>query len=271
MDEHNDSGILHSPRVAQVAIALLAVVTALFVVDLAHSIYDFNRAPNDQQSVITVSGEGKAYAAPDIATVSFSVSEDAATVTAAQESATKKTNASLDALKQFSIEDKDIQTSSYNVYPRYSAPQPCVYSSYMPCAASESKIIGYTASQTVTVKVRNLDTVGDIVTALGKAGISNLSGPDFTVENPDAVQAEARALAIADAKAKAQILAKDLGVRIVKVASYSEGGYYPMYSVKSEMATGMGGAAVDSRAPSPSMPVGQNQVTINVSVSYEIR
>lgn len=278
MDEQNNSGILHNPRVAQMAIALIAIATALLAVELAHSVYDFNHSPTDPQSMITVSGEGKSYASPDIATISFSVSEDAATVSAAQDSATKKTNASLAALKGFTIAEKDIQTSSYNVYPRYSTPQPCVYSSVSsmmpvpPCASTESKIIGYTVSQTVTVKVRNLDTVGDIVTALGKAGISNLYGPDFTVENPDAVQAEARALAIADAKAKAQILAKDLGVRIVKVTSYSEGGgYYPMYNMKSQAATGMGGAEDSARAPSPSMPTGQNQVTVNVSVTYEIR
>ena len=135
------------------------------------------------------------------------------------------------------------------------------------CPPTESKVIGYTASQTVTVKVRNLDNVGSIVTALGSAGVSNISGPDFTIDNPDAVQAQARALAIADARNQAGTLAHDLGVQIVRVVSYSENGSrYPGPVMMAAESSAGGKASV-----TPSVPVGQNDVVVDVSVTYEIR
>ena len=275
MDEHNNSGILHTPKVARLTIAFLVAVTAFFTLQVFSVLNNFDESPNAQQNVIMVSGEGKVSASPDIATVSFTSSENAATASAAQDAAAKDTNAALAALKKFQIADKDIQTSSYNVYPRYSQPQPCVYTGASvsggmmvpPCAATESKVIGYTASQSITVKVRALDSVGAVVTALGKAGVTNINGPDFTIDNPDAVQAEARSLAIADARTQANTLARELGVRIVRVVSYSEnGGRYPVAYMKASV----GGVSMDSAAV-PQMPVGQNDVTVDVSVTYEIR
>lgn len=275
MNENNELGILHNPRVAQFAMALLAVATLLFAVQVVAEINNFNESPNAQQNVINVSGEGKVSAPPDIASVSFTVSEDATTASVAQDAAAKKTNAALAALKEQKIEDKDIQTSSYNVYPKYSQPQPCVYNAAVysgvvipPCAQGESKIIGYTASQTITVKIRNLDSVGTTVTALGKAGASNINGPSFTIDNPDAVQAEARTKAIKDARTQADALAKDLGVHIVRVVSYSEGGnrYYAP-SMKAVAMDSASGSAVTT----PSIPTGENDVVVDVSVTYEIR
>lgn len=281
---NENEGLLSSPRVAQFAVVFLGIAVAFLAVQMLVELMNVNAPTQIQQPTISVSGEGKSSATPDLATVSFTVSEDAATVSAAQAAVAKNATAALAALKGFSIADKDIQTSSYNVYPKYSTQQPCVYGGVyggtsvsssaggvissmpmLPCPASESKIIGYTSSESVTVKVRNLDTVGDIMTALGKANVSNLSGPNFTVENPDAVQASARTLAIADAKAKAEMLAKDLGVRLVRVVSYNEGGGY--YAPRA-----MGVSAMDSSAKvSLPIPVGENEVTIDVSVTYEIR
>lgn len=278
MDEQNNPGILQSSRVAKLAVAFLAVATVLVGLQALSVLNNFNESPNAQQNVIVVSGEGKVSAAPDIATISFTASEDAATASAAQSAAAKDNNAALAALKTFSIASADIQTSSYNVYPKYSTPAPCVYSAssgvsggvMMPvpvCPPTESTVIGYTASQSVTVKVRNLDNVGSIVTALGSAGVSNISGPDFTIDNPEAVQAQARSLAIADARNQAGTLAHDLGVSIVRVVSYSENGNnYPGPVMMAADSSAGGKANV-----APSVPVGQNDVVVDVSVTYEIR
>ncbi len=272
MDKNHEHGLFHNRAVTNLVVAFLCAATVLVIFQALSTLDNFGESPNGAQNVVTVSGEGKVSTAPDIATISFTVSEDASTVAAAQDAAAKKENAALAALKPFNLADKDIQTSSYNVYPKYSSSQPCVYNAVngvvIPCPPTESKIIGYTTSQTVTLKVRNLDDVGKIVTALGGAGISNLNGPNFTIENPDAVQAQARDKAIVDARAKAGDLAKALGVRLVRVVNYSEngGGYpVPMYGAKADAMTSSGAATV------PSIPTGENTVTVDVSVTYEIR
>lgn len=261
------SGVLRSPLVAKLAVAFLVAATALVALQALDTLANFGAPTLPPQNIITVSGEGKVWATPNLATLSFTVSEDAATATAAQDVAAKKINAALAVLKNLQIADKDIQTSSYNVYPRYSYPQPCYGG--MPCIynGNEQKIIGYTASQSVTVKVRNIDAVGNVVSAVGEAGISNVYGPNFTVENPDALQAQARTKAIADARAKAKALAKDLGVRIIRVVNYSEGGGYPIFY-------GKGAAVSADSAPAPTVPqvpAGENEIIVDVSVTYEIR
>jgi uncharacterized protein YggE len=269
--EDNTKGLLESPRVAQAAFVFLCIAVAFLAVSMIGELQHFGE-PSAAQNVITVSGEGKVSAPPDIATINFTVSEDASTAADAQDAAAKKLNAALAALKDQKIADADIQTSSYNVYPKYSSAQPCVYNTtvnglIVPCPQTEQKIVGYTASQTVTVKVRNVDAVGDVVTALGGAGISNLNGPSFTIDNPDKLQADARAKAIEDARTKADALAKDLGVRIVRVTNYSEnGGGYPVPMYMKAEASG----AADARTV-PQVPTGENDVTVDVSVTYEIR
>ncbi len=267
-DANNEtSGILRNPLVAKLAAAFLIAATVLVALQALNTLINFDAPTTAPQNVITVNGEGKVSAVPNLATVSFTVSEDAETVAAAQDAAAKKVNASLAALKTLAIADKDVQTSSYNVYPRYSSSQPCYGA--MPCVynGNEQKIIGYTASQTVMVKIRNLDSVGNVVTALGAAGISNLNGPNFTIENPDALQAQARTKAIDDARGKATELAKELHVRLVRVASYSEGGGgYPIPYARAEA---LGGAS--SASTVPQVPTGQNEITVDVTISYEIR
>ena len=274
-DTNYQGGLLNSPRVAKYAALFLIFGVAFLAVEILATLHNLDYSPNATPSVITVSGEGKVSAPPTLATIYFTVSEDAATATQAQDAAAKNINAALAVLKKMNIADKDIQTSSYNVYPKYSYSQPCpMYApaggAYPPCVynGSEQKIIGYTASQSVTVKIRNKDIVGQTLSNLGEAGVSNISGPNFTIENPDALQTQARTKAIADARAKATELARELGVRIVRVASYSEGGGgYPMYYKADAM--GMGGATTASTPPT--VPSGESEITVDVSVTYEIR
>lgn len=218
-----------------------------------------------ETSTIDVSGSGFAFAIPDVATESFTVEQKAATVHEAQTTVTKKINAAIDFLKKSGIAEKDIQTTNYSAYPQYSNPTPC-YDKF--CVQSEQKIIGYTVSDTITVKIRDTENTGKIIDGLGALGVTGLTGPNFAVDNPDAINAEARAKAIDDAKTKAEVLAKQLGVHIVRVVRFSENGggnYMPMYA--KDMVYGTGSAA----APTPEMPVGENKYTSNVTVTYEIR
>jgi uncharacterized protein len=220
-------------------------------------------------NVVTVSGTGEVLATPDIAEFTFSVQEERSTVAAAQESSTAKANAILTFLKESGIEERDIKTVGYNVYPDYQyGTQICT--PYGGCPPGERILKGYIVDQSVSVKVRNIDIAGKLLTGVGERGAANVSGLNFTIDNDEALLKEARAKAIADAKEKAEELRKELGVSLVRVVSYGESGNWPMpYYSK----LGMGGAADvrNEATASPQLPTGENKIISNVSITYEIR
>ena len=219
-------------------------------------------------NVISVSGYGEAFGAADIATFSFSVVSEKSTVAAAQTDATNKINAITKYIKDAGVVEKDIQTTDYSVYPQYEYNQ-IVCVSY-PCPSGRQVLKGYQVRQTTTIKVRDLAKAGELLTGVGGKGATEMSGLNFTFDDPNKLQNDARGKAIADAKAKADQLAKQLGVRLVRVVSFNEnGGGYPgpMYYAKDSV-VGMGGA---EPARAPEISVGQNKVSSNVSITYEIR
>ncbi len=221
-------------------------------------------------NTISISGYGEAVAVPDIATFTFSVVSEKSTVAAAQDEATTKINAITAYLKDAGVAEKDIQTSGYSVYPQYDwVQQACTTNGI--CPPGKQVLRGYEVRQTTTVKVRDTAKAGDLLTGVGGKGATEVSGLNFTFDDPDAVEAEARNEAIADAKAKADELARSLGVTIVRVVSFNEngGGYpSPMYYSK-DTALGMGGA--EEVRSAPAISTGENKVISNVSVTYEIR
>ncbi len=221
-------------------------------------------------NVIAVSGTGEVYAVPDIASFSFSVIEEGKTVKEAQDKATTKINAIVDAVKNLGIAEKDIQTTGYNSYPKYdySYAQVCT-NGY--CPPGKQVLTGYEVSQSITVKVRKTDDAGAVLTKVGDLGASNISGLDFVVDNIEAVRDQAREKAVADAKAKAKVLSKTLGVRLNKVVNFYESGDSPMpiYYAKDSM---MGAGNVSAVAPqsAPSLPTGENKIVSNVTITYEV-
>lgn len=222
-------------------------------------------------NTINVSGYGEAFGAPDIATFTFTVSSEKSTVAAAQAEATDKVNATVKYLTDGGIDKKDIQTTDYSVYPQYDyqtiACQAGVY-----CPGGKQVLRGYQVRQTTTVKVRDTAKAGDLLTGVGTKGATEVSSLTFTFDDPNKLQNDARGKAIADAKDKADELAKELGVRIVRVVSFNEnGGGYPSPLYARDMAYGTGAVANESKAVAPEISIGQNKVTSNVSVTYEIR
>jgi uncharacterized protein YggE len=172
-------------------------------------------------------------------------------------------------LGEAGVAEADIATSNYNLSPRYRwVEEVCVPGSV--CRGGERVIDGYEVSQSVTVKVRDLEQSGALISGVGQRGSTNVSSLQFTIDDPDSLEAEARALAIADAQAKAAVLAEELGVRIVKMTGFweeNQGGYpvEPYMMARSEM--GMGG----DMAVAPSMPVGEDEITSRVNISYEVK
>ncbi len=220
-------------------------------------------------TTISVTGVGEVFATPDIATFSFTVEAKETDASVAQSKSADTMNAVLAYLKEAGVDEKDVKTENYNLTPQYEYSQ--VICTQWGCPPQrEPKLIGYQVSQTVAVKVRDTSKAGEIISNVGEKGAMNVSGLSFTIDDEEAIKTEAREKAIADAKVKADVLAKNLGVRIVRMNGYWEetGGYPEAY--------GMGGNmkfAADSAAPSiaPELPMGENKMKIQVNLSYEIK
>lgn len=257
----------HSVRIAFIGVFFFL---ALFLLVQTISIIgNLGRPGVPATDTVTVTGDGQATLPPDVARISFMVQNTATTVADAQDRTTKQANAALDFVQGQGIEGKDVKTLSYDISPQYSYPNPCPAGSLCPEYGRAPRVIGYQVSQSVQVTVRDLSKVGDVLNGLGKLSVQNVSGPAFTLEDPTAGNDAARADAITKAKAQAAMLAKELGVSLGKVVTYSEstGGYaYPM-------AYGLGGApsAVMKESVTPNIPTGENTYHMTVSITYEIR
>jgi uncharacterized protein YggE len=162
------------------------------------------------------------------------------------------------AVKEEGVEEKDIRTQQFSLNPVYDWTE-------------QGQVFrGFEASQSLMVKVRDLDKAGTVLGAATTAGANQAGDVQFTIDEPEALQAEARAKAVAQAREKAEELAKTLGMRIKRVAGYNEGGGYgaPMPMMRAAMAD-------ESQAANQKMemtlPAGEQDVTVNVSISYELR
>lgn len=216
---------------------------------------------------ISVNGTAEVMAVPDIVTFTLAVRADGDDVVTAQAGATEKNNTIVSFLKEAGVAEADIKTTSYNVSPRFRYEQrPCTPAF---CPPGESIEDGFEVYQALQVKVRETDTAGALLAGVGEAGASDVSGLTFTIDDPSVFEAEARAEAIKDAQAQAEALAAALGVRLVKLVSFYEDqpmGPTPYY--------GMGGDTMlrsAEMAAAPEIPMGENQIISNVSLTYKIK
>lgn len=250
--------------VAIAAIAIIAVVSLRFVGSYARS------AP--AAASFSASGEGRVTAIPDTAQFSFGVTtEGGKDIAALQKQNTDKAKAAIAYVKAQGIEDKDITTTGYDISPRYG---------YVNCAQStggivpprpceSSSIIGYTVSESVTVKARDFTKLGDLISGVAAKGANNVSGLTFTVHDKEAVENEARAKAVAQAKDKAEAFAKAGGFRLGRILSVQESGSVPpIYYAKNMV--GLGAGAVAERAAAPDIQPGSQEIISNVTLTYEI-
>lgn len=274
MDDAQQGGFMSwaQDRRLRSSAALVLTILALFlVVEVVKGIKEFKYIGGGVPvtNVVTITGVGEVFAVPDIATFSFSVVEEAATVGQAQEVATEKMNSILAYLKDAGIEDRDIKTVAYNVYPKYSYDTVTCFA--YPCPpVRDPEISGYEVSQTIEIKVRDTEKAGEFLSNIGERGASNVSGINFTIDDEDTLKGQAREDAIANAKEKAEELASDLGVKLVRVVSFYEEENYPYYPMYYGYDKGMGmGGATESAAPM--LPAGENKITSRVNITYEIR
>ena len=220
---------------------------------------------NPMPATISVSGVGEATAVPDVGEFTFTVTAKGDDAASAQSQSAEAINTITAYLAEAGVAETDVKTSGYNVYPHYRyEDRVCPIGSF--CPSNEPIEDGYEASQMVTVKVRNTDDAGTLISGVGERGATNISGLNFTVDDTDSVLAEARTAAIADASTKAQALADQLGVHIVRfIGYYDETGYADQYYAKGYAMEAMDAAVV------PDMPVGEDTTTVRVNVTYEVR
>ena len=252
------------PIYLSITLSLLALAVLGFVGVLTWNAYESHHTIGLQplpQQTITVTGDGKISSKPDIARVTLGVMTQTPDVASGQKKNTDQVNAIIDAMKALGVKPEDMQTSNYQIYPQYD------YNS------GQQILKGYQITQTVTIKVRNMDSVGDIIAKAGQLGSNQVQGVSFELDNPLTAQAQARDKAITDAKSKADVLVKSLGVHLGKIVGFSEGGQstpYPiMYdtAVKATALSASGAAA----PPSPDIQPGSLDVSSSVSITFELQ
>jgi hypothetical protein len=209
------------------------------------------------EHTISVTGTGSVVLSPDIADVRVGVSITKPTVKAARAAAAESMSRVLAALKKLGIADRDLQTTILSLQPVYD------YST----DGNPPRLTGYLLTNSVAVTVRDLDKVGDVVDDAMTAGATSLDGVTFRVDDPAKAEEQARQEAIVQAKAKAETLAKGVGVSIGGVASISETSApipYPYYY------GGDAAAAGGKSVPTPVQP-GMNEVSVTVAVTFLIK
>jgi len=204
---------------------------------------------------LDVSATGEVTRVPDLAIISAGVQTLQPTASAAIEENAARMERVRAALKRAGIEDRDIQTSSINLNPEYQ------YDQNRP-----PRLTGYRATNTVNVKFRDLKRTGPILDALVAEGANQINGPSLTVDKPESALDEARTRAIANGRARADLYARALGMRVVRLISVSEGGGYhipppmPMVAMMAERADA-----------SSKIEPGTQQLQVNVSMSFELQ
>lgn len=210
------------------------------------------------QRTLTVSGEGFTLAKPDMASITVGVTSQGATAAEALADSTKKMTAVMDAIKTAGIEERDAQTANLSVNPNYAQPDPAKPS-------EPSKIIGYTVSNDVTVRVRDLSKLGTILDEfVSAAGANTLYGISFDFAEPAPLQDEARKRAVADAKARAKLIADAAGVALGAIQTISESGSYVPMAMEKRI------YAMDGARSAVPIAAGESKISANVTIVFAI-
>lgn len=218
----------------------LVCVTALGIVPAAAQ---SDRLPN----LITVTGEGQVSVAPDLALLSGGVTTTGKSAREASEANAKMMTAVMAALKAAGIAEPDIETTRLSLFPQHDS------------KTSDVRVIGFQAANQVTVKIRDVAKVADVIDRLVAAGANDISGLQFVVSAPSKPLDQAREAAIADARRKAEIYARAANVKLGAAVSITEEGGVPPGPAMMRVA----------REATPVSP-GEQIQRISVSVSYEL-
>jgi uncharacterized protein YggE len=241
---------MHPPTMhpwgARLSCARVVLTAALFL----------SIAPASAQTVpartLSIAGNAEVHAVPDAALVSTGVVTESETAAAALKSNSAALSKVLDAIRSFGVEAKDLQTSGLSLEARYYRPE-------KPSATDRPRIIGYTAANQITVRVRDLGKLGDLLDKVAVAGANRIDGIQFIISSQEGLLDEARRKAVADAKAKADLYAQAAGFTLGKVMSFTE-------ETAAPTPRPMGRAMAVSGAAAPPVPIEAGEMTLSVRV-----
>ena len=210
-------------------------------------------------ALLTVTAEGKTARVPDLAVFNAGVTSQGRTAGEALSANSADMNRVIGALKRAGIADKDIQTSQISLNPIYG--QPVTQPGGM--VIQEPRIVGYQATNTVSIRSRDIKNFGKVLDALVAAGANQVSGPSFQLADPSSANDEARVSAVRTARARADLYARAAGLRVVRIVSISESGGYappqPMYA-----------RAMKADAESTPISAGEVEASVSVVVQFEL-
>lgn len=204
---------------------------------------------------LDINATGEVTRVPDVAVISAGVVSRSPTASAALQDSANRMDRVLAALKRAGVADRDVQTSNVNLNAEYRYPE-----------NQSPQLVGYTATNSVTIRFRDIRNSGKILDALVSEGSNQISGPSLVVDKPEAALDEARAKAIAIGRARADLYARSLGMRVVRVVAINEsGGYYappapppPPMMARAEMA-------------STRIEPGEQKLQVNVGMTFELQ
>ena len=235
-----------------ISIALIATLTAC-----DSRVASQLLAPPPTERTIHVDGSGSVSGDPDIAILYIGVSVQKYTVAEAREVAAKAMSDLIETLKANTIDEEDIITQNFSIYPQYDW-------------TDEGRIlIGYSVNNSVSATVRELDTLSDVIDDAAEAGGDYVivNSIQFSIDDPKPLQSQARSLAVKDAAAKAQTIAEAAGVTLGKPITITENTYFVNPPVPYDLVE----SAADDGASRTSTPIipGELTITVNVSLIYE--
>ena len=198
---------------------------------------------------------GESLRTPDIVVINAGIVTEAPTASEALRANNRQMNGVFRALQSAGFADRDIQTASISLSPRYD------YSN-----RNDRRLLGYTASNQLTIRFRDVDQAGTVIDMLVSQGVNQINGPSFQVDSPEEALDEARRDAITTARARAELYAAAAGMRVVRIVSISEAGASRPPVVMQRMAS----AAMDMAESVPVAP-GEQRLTANVSVTFELQ
>ena len=202
---------------------------------------------------LDISATGEVTRVPDVAIISAGVVSRSASASGALQDTANRMSQVLGALKRAGVADRDIQTSNVSLNPEYRYPE-----------NQSPQLVGYTASNNVTVRFRDIRSSGKILDALVTVGANQINGPTLTVDKPESALDEARAKAVAIGRARAELYAPSLGLRVVRIVSVNEsGGYAVPPPVPMMMA--------QARKADTSIEAGQQKLQVNVAMTFELQ
>lgn len=224
------------------------------------------------RNTITVSGEAKRFAKPDVAIASFTVRKENASLKTAQDEVSTLTNRVVGYLKQEGVAEKDIKSTAFNIYPqeKYES-YPCIYTPGADYKCPPRPTVKtYVVESSYEVKMRDLNKVGTLIAGASDAGANEIGSSRFVLDDPvlEGLRREAREEAIGKAREEAKKLSRSLGVHLGGLVSFNDaGGPVPIYD---RYSFGKGGAIAEA-VPPPAINAGESEISVNVSLVYEIK